>query len=384
QNATVDLTGDSNVDAQDNLKAIQDALDATLGAGQVSASLDGDGLVLTSASTGAAASIQISSDGRAARTAAGSVDTSAFNDLTDFSAASIDFDLNGTAVSVDLSTISVPASGPATLVADIQAQVDAGLVSAGLSAGEIVVAQDSSNRIYFSGNTIAAGESLSITASSNNVLGLSTAGAIAGLDGFGLAQATSSGEDANAATVSFVGGNENGGFNIDLGNGSTFTISAAEDNMASSLGIAVSDGSQNLVKTGQDVAGTINGVAAVGSGQRLTGPEDNDAYGLALNITGDALGKRGSVNFTLGLAEQTQRFLEDLLGANGLLGAKESGFQDSLKEIAKEKADLETRMEGRRASLSRQFTYYDTIVAQLNSSLDFIKANFKALNAANN
>ncbi len=270
-------------------------------------------------------------------------------------------------------------------MADIQTQLDSALIAGGYAAGDIIVKQDASNQIFFEGIEANNGKSVAMTSVSNDVLGMAAGGIAAGADGFGLAQSTSTGLDGNNATVSFQGGNKEGGLHIAFSsNSDTFRITEAEDAMASSLGIAASNGSETKVQTGKDVVGTINGVAAVGSGHRLTGASGDDSYGLALRITGDALGKRGSVNFNLGLAEQTERFLQAALSTTGFLTEKESGFQVSLKAIAEEQAELETRMESRRTSLSRQFTYYDTIVAQLNSSLDFIKANFEALNAQNN
>lgn len=385
QNATTDLNGDTLIDENDNLKAVQDALDSALGGGVLTASLESGNLVLTGSTIGNSGSIDIKQDGRLASLSAGSVDTSTFDNTTDFTAAAFTLTLNGgSPVNVDLSSISVPASGPTTLVADIQTQLDSALSSAGLSAGDIVVKENASNQIYFEGINAADGETLAISGISNDVLGLGSVTPTSGLDGFGLSSGVSNGVDGSNATVSFQGGNKEGGLNIAFGNADSFRITAAEDAMASTLGIKASDGTETDVVKGKDVVGTINGVAAVGSGQRLTGPEGNDAYGLALLITGDAIGKRGTVNFNLGLAEQTERFLEAALSSTGFLTEKESGFQTSLKEISEEKAKLESRMETRRSSLSRQFTYYDTLVAQLNSSLDFIKANFDALNAQSN
>lgn len=232
-----------------------------------------------------------------------------------------------------------------------------------------------------------------ITASSNNsTLALETVlkGAGASIDrsptattgthiSFGIG--TENGTDGVTATVSYDGGNGGGGLRIDFGNSASFRLSGADSAMASTLGIKSSDGSATQIAKGTDVVGTINGVAGVGSGQSLVGAQGTDAYGLELKVDGDALGKRGTVNFNLGVAEQAERFLTILLGEGGSLSDKSSGFQTSLETITKDKAELESRMEVRRSALSRQFSYYDILVAKLNSSADFLKANFDALNA---
>jgi len=235
-----------------------------------------------------------------------------------------------------------------------------------------------------------------ITASSNNsTLALETLlkGAGASIDrsptattgthiSFGVG--TENGTDGVTATVSYDGGNGGGGLRIDFGNSASFRLSDADSAMASTLGIKSSDGSATQVAKGTDVVGTINGVFGVGSGQSLVGAEGTDAYGLELKVDGDALGKRGTVNFNLGVAEQAERFLTILLSEGGALSDKSSGFQTSLETITNDKAELESRMDVRRSALSRQFSYYDILVAQLNSSADFLKANFDALNAQNN
>ncbi|WP_299978209.1 flagellar filament capping protein FliD [uncultured Pseudoteredinibacter sp.] len=377
----VDVVVDQNAGTM-NLESIQAALDTALGGtGIVTASLDNGNLVLEGSTIGEAGTIEVINDGRVASTNAGTVDTTTIPGATSFAAAEIEFSLNGDSFTLDLSSLSDPLSLPADINTLLNDQLTA---HADFSAGDIVAKLDASNQLYFEGNTAAASEALSISSTTNDVFGVDGVASTAGANGFGLAESTSTGLDGSNATVSFVGGNGEGGLRIAFDNEDIFRITAAEENMANTLGIAASDGSETQVTKGKDVVGTINGVAAVGSGQRLTGAEGNDAYGLALNISGDAIGKRGTVNFNLGLAEQTERFLQAALSATGFLTEKESGLQASLKDIAEEKAELETRMESRRTSLSRQFTYYDTIVAQLNSSLDFIKANFEALNAQNN
>lgn len=192
------------------------------------------------------------------------------------------------------------------------------------------------------------------------------------------------GTDGVTAVVSYRGGNVDGGLYIDFGNSAVFRINDADIAMASTLGIKSSDGNETQIVKGKDVVGTINGVAANGSGQSLVGAIGTDAYGLELKVEGDALGKRGSVNYNVGIAEQAERFVTLLLGSGGSLGEKSGGFQLSLENIAAEKVELESRMDVRRSALSRQFSYYDALVARLNSSADFLKANFDALNAQNN
>jgi len=388
QNATTDLNGDSTVDAQDNIFAIQAAIDSAFGAGNISASIIDDKLALTTVAAGASASLQVAGDGFQATTGAGTTVVSDSENFTALSNASIDFSLNSNAVSVDLSDIDLSAPGSQTLLEAVQSKLDAALSGAGgLNAGEIVAKQDSSNNIYFVSQSRGSNESLTITAvGSDDVLGLAAAVGTAneGIDGIGINTQIASGRAAQEATVSYVGGTGGGALKIDYGNGETFNIFASDGTSASTLGIKVDDGSQSQAVTGSNVEGTINGVAGEGSGQRLIGAVGNAAEGLSVTISGDSIGNRGAVNYNLGLAEQLMQFLEQVLGSGGSITEKQSGLQSSLEAISVEKADLEVRMEDRRASLSSQFTYYDTIVSQLNNTADFLQANFDAWNSVRN
>ena len=60
--------------------------------------------------------------------------------------------------------------------------------------------------------------------------------------------------------------------------------------------------------SGLDVAGTINGEAATGSGQTLTGNSGTaHVDGLVLTYTGSATGGIGDLTFTLGVADLFNR-----------------------------------------------------------------------------
>ena len=82
--------------------------------------------------------------------------------------------------------------------------------------------------------------------------------------------------------------------NNDYGSGSSFTISQ----VSRDLGLV------NGTYTGQDVAGTINGETATGSGQTLTGADGNaNTAGLSVKYTGTTNEvNAGTVKLTLGLA----------------------------------------------------------------------------------
>ena len=72
--------------------------------------------------------------------------------------------------------------------------------------------------------------------------------------------------------------------------------------------------------TGADVAGSINGIAAVGTGQTLAGA--GDAGGLILSVTGSVIGFRGAIHYARGYAYQLDKLVGKILDNNGLLDSR--------------------------------------------------------------
>ena len=68
--------------------------------------------------------------------------------------------------------------------------------------------------------------------------------------------------------------------------------------------------------SGLDVAGTINGVAATGRGQYLTGASSDASAGLIVRYTGTTTGSAGTVALSLGVGGLTNRIATGLNAAN--------------------------------------------------------------------
>jgi len=72
-----------------------------------------------------------------------------------------------------------------------------------------------------------------------------------------------------------------------------------------------------------------------------------------------------------------------LNGQDSVISVKQAKLDDDLYEIEDERAKLEARMEAQEARLKSTFLYNDAIIQTLNSTLDFVKAQFEALNKSN-
>ncbi|MDN3649236.1 flagellar filament capping protein FliD [Reinekea marina] len=301
---------DVNANGANNLASIQSALDTALAAGGASAgdvvaSLDSNGLVLTTNATGSAQTLEIKRDGIGATTNAGTADLS----------TGVDFSLTPSAftLAVDGIDIEVTVDGDGTAnsndgesnLAVIQSALDTALTAAGgggeFQAGDVVAKLNASNQVYFetvSKNgvqteaTFGADATIQITAAdanANSTLGI-TNGAlnINGLDGFGLDKGVYNGFDSQS-TVSYEKDEDGKGrFVIAFDNSTNITISNPSVSAIAQLGLSATNQSTADTATGVDVEGTINGVAATGRGQYLTASEGNSAAtnGYLLGGTG--------------------------------------------------------------------------------------------------
>ena len=123
---------------------------------------------------------------------------------------------------------------------------------------------------------------------------------------------------------------------------------------------------------GKDVAGTINGIAATGSGQFLSGAVDSAAEGLKLLINGGSTGARGSINFTRGYADQLNTLLDTFLEADGSFDAKMDGLQGRIDNVGEQREDLNRRIEALEIRYRAQFNALDALMAQLQSTSSFL------------
>jgi flagellar hook-associated protein 2 len=183
-------------------------------------------------------------------------------------------------------------------------------------------------------------------------------------------QATINGIAAFSAAGASVKVSENGG---------QLTISS--NSYGSSSKIALSGaGAQDLLGStpialdGKDVAGTLNGAAATGSGQFLTG-----ADGLKIEVTGDSLGDRGTLNFSQGYASQLSKLIDGFLGGTGLVSSRTDGINSSIKDIGKSRDALNVRLTNIEAQYRKQYSALDVLMASMNSTSNYLTQQLAAI-----
>lgn len=200
-----------------------------------------------------------------------------------------------------------------------------------------VLATEIENQINQSATLISAGGSVSVTYDS-------------GTDSFSIASASE-------------------------GSFSTVNMLAVDTNSAAELGFTVANG-----VAGFDVAGTIGGEAATGTGNILIADSETTAEGLSLTINGATTGARGDVVFTRGIASQLDRLLEQVLEEEGALESRLDSFQDRLEEIDERRTSLELRWDALEERYREQFNALDILLANLNTTSAFLVNQLDNLN----
>ena len=156
-----------------------------------------------------------------------------------------------------------------------------------------------------------------------------------------------------------------------LSYGSDSTVSILSTN--ASLGLT----SSAVETAGTDVVGTIGGAPATGSGQLLTGT--GAASGLILEITGTAIGNRGSVSFTKGIAGRLDAMLTEFLASDGQFSTKTDSLNSQIEDINEQRASLAKRIAVLEDRYKTQFAAMDVLLGQLQATGDYLQQQLDSL-----
>ncbi len=179
-------------------------------------------------------------------------------------------------------------------------------------------------------------------------------------------------EDKTAGTSSIsltLTPNNEGGGSLDLG---TFDQTTERD-----LDLGLINGSV----TGQDVAGTINGEAATGSGRVLTGDDGNaNTDGLSIRYTGTSNGvDAGTIKLTLGVAELFHRALFNITDPyEGYLAFKQDSIQDSIDRLEDQIDEMEDRLDRKTEMMINQFVAMEMALSRMQSQSNWLAGQINA------
>ncbi len=153
-------------------------------------------------------------------------------------------------------------------------------------------------------------------------------------------------------------------------------ITSVSNSAFSSLGL-VGDVSLHF---GKDVAGTINGEAATGKGQVLTGDEDNKTTAgvkMKITLTESQLnsGDEGTITITRGFASVMEEGLDYITKSqDGVIARKTNGLKGQVDNIAQRVKEFDERLALRRESLILKWAELETVLSQLQTEQGFLES----------
>ena len=182
------------------------------------------------------------------------------------------------------------------------------------------------------------------------------------------------GIDASAAIVGSAGAYQVQLASAAYGSAATFQVAASGSDQ---LGLT----SGGSTYTGTDVAGTINGLAAVGSGQFLSSLNSGDpSNGLVLQVSTPGITSAtalGTVTYAPGFGQGLAHIATSaLLAPNGIIPVTIAGLQGTLAQVGSEISMQQQLVATQQAALTAEFTNMETTLSRLQSESSFLNEAF--------
>ena len=159
--------------------------------------------------------------------------------------------------------------------------------------------------------------------------------------------------------------------------GNTIIFTAAAAGTAQAFTVEATGSSATAVQTaaGRDIAGTIDGVAATGTGEVLAIPPDapSRAAGLSVSVSTADTGAIGTLTYRPGLAQKLAGVLATATAAGGgSLTTAQGGLEGTVKTLKDQIDAWDTRLENYRLALVRQFAAMESTLSTLKSQNAFV------------
>ncbi len=221
----------------------------------------------------------------------------------------------------------------------------------------------------------AAREQWSVDASSGSIAGQTVAVTRGGTT---VSYTAPSGEDLATSVATINTQLANAGLGIIAAqSGNTITLTAASPGSARAFTTTLDGAAATQLTAGQDVAGTIDGQAASGSGNVLSlATGTGGAVGLALVVDTTAAdisatgGAIGTAKFSSGLARQLQQLVTTATDSStGTLTSAKNSAAAQVKSLQDQIDAWTQRLSDYRARLVSQFTAMETSINTLKTSM---------------
>ena len=133
---------------------------------------------------------------------------------------------------------------------------------------------------------------------------------------------------------------------------------------------------------GSDVVGTINGVAATGSGQVLTGA-GGPADGVKALVVGGAPGARGNISFSQGYAYLLNKALDSMLSSSGALASNTDNVNKNIADLHKRADNLTVQLTNMEKRYRTQYTALDSMLTKMSQTSSYLTQQLAAIAGSN-
>ncbi|MDE3011968.1 MAG: flagellar filament capping protein FliD [Pseudomonadota bacterium] len=138
-------------------------------------------------------------------------------------------------------------------------------------------------------------------------------------------------------------------------------------------------GSAPTSTNGVDVAGTINGFAAKGSGQTLTAPAGSAVDGMVLTIAGGSTGMRGTIGLSQGFANILNNLATQVNSPTGVITAATNALNGDVTDSNAQITRLNQQLSLLQAQYNTEFSALDTMMSGLNATQSYLTGQLNSL-----
>jgi flagellar hook-associated protein 2 len=132
---------------------------------------------------------------------------------------------------------------------------------------------------------------------------------------------------------------------------------------------------------GTDITGTVNGVAATGSGQFLTGTGPG-AEGVKLLVVGGSTGARGTVNFSQGYAYLLGKAVDSMLSSSGALASNTDNVNKNIDDLHKRADTLTVQLTQMETRYRAQYSALDLMLTKMSQTSTYLTQQLAALSGS--
>ena len=175
----------------------------------------------------------------------------------------------------------------------------------------------------------------------------------------------------------------NGYLNLSSGSYGSSSNVNLQDSTGTSSSIFI--GTVTAGQSGANVVGTINGIAATGSGQYLTGATGTATEGLQVQVKGGSTGARGTINYSQGYAYQLQNLTQSYLDpTSGSLASTTKGLNTQITNVQTKITTFSQNLTTIQATYQAEFSKLDTLISNMTATQSYLTQQIGVLNGTTN